>query len=586
MGSYHEPDWAEKPCDDVWKLIEIKGGVEVAKYPLSERSTTVLGRAVEQVHIPLHHLSISRQHARIAFDSQGIPWLKDLQSAHGVTVNKRKLPMAAIGKSESNAHHKGAQGVMLFPGDMLQFGASTRFYLIEGPAHFERGAMQAKLEQQKLERLNNASTEAPTIEQTTDTPQSSFDRSFDDEANRDATTDSNSSRHGSTKTLPMDMEVPEKHRKMFERLNAMKYKLGNLETEDERIRRKGELTDGQEKQLQRNAGAEEKLRNSIADLEETLYDKLYPDNKMNHEPRDSSSESQWEEDDDFFDRTKDRHEQSPIGTEEAESEKSLVTKWKKLFDENETRRKTSLLQAERRMSTLKEELDSLVASGSDDAFFVQNDLQLAEEAKMKVLTAMRDGDVSMGEIEKLLRIVNSKIQWDRETGYIGEGAPPPKTSAKDPTFIMPPPPRPSPSPPLPPSQNQIKKSPEADTKIIMPPPPLPPSGKSMTNEFVMPAPKRKRVVGPSMAPPSTSSSSTFETPSSLPQKPVGTLSFLNSLTSKDPTTTKQGGNNGTKVATSTIGNSTHSAKEDVWQAPKDQDGSGSTKLNAKFAGRY
>ena len=151
-SSYQEPTWAVKPSHE-WTLTEIKGGVEVAQYALHLRATTLLGRAIDLVQVPLHHESISRRHARIAFDVQGIPWLKDLESAHGVTVNKRRLPPeASRGKIEVDDTKKGGRGVMLFPGDTIRFGASTRLYVLEGPPEFERGALQAKMQQQKLER--------------------------------------------------------------------------------------------------------------------------------------------------------------------------------------------------------------------------------------------------------------------------------------------------------------------------------------------------------------------------------------------------------------------------------------------------
>ena len=93
--SYQEPEWAVKPSQGEWYLTEIKGGMEVGKYRLDKRATTIFGRATDMVHIPLNHESASRQHARISFDSQGIPWLRDLKSTHGTACNKRPLPPQA-----------------------------------------------------------------------------------------------------------------------------------------------------------------------------------------------------------------------------------------------------------------------------------------------------------------------------------------------------------------------------------------------------------------------------------------------------------------------------------------------------------
>jgi hypothetical protein len=69
------------------------------------------------------------------------------------------------------------------------------------------------------------------------------------------------------------------------------------------------------------------------------------------------------------------------------------------------------------------------------------------------------------------------------------------------------------------------------------------------------------------------------------KRPVGTLSFLNALSASDP---KKNEITAVQSASKTIAASKipSNPKEDVWQAPKDQDGSGRTKLNDKFAGRY
>ncbi len=105
-AAYQPPTWAVKPTGaKTWRLVEIKTGVQI------DKATTVLGRAADQVDITLAHASCSRRHARISFANTTAgtgtiqqPWLRDLGSAHGTSVNKVKLPATACGKLEDNAN--------------------------------------------------------------------------------------------------------------------------------------------------------------------------------------------------------------------------------------------------------------------------------------------------------------------------------------------------------------------------------------------------------------------------------------------------------------------------------------------------
>eukprot|EP00980_Cylindrotheca_fusiformis_P007097 scaffold1489_cov194-Cylindrotheca_fusiformis.AAC.7 len=591
--SYVEPEWAQKPSDE-WSLTEIKGGMEVTKHKLNVRATTVFGRALDMVHIPVNHESASRQHARIAFDSQGIPWLRDLKSTHGTFCNKRRLPPEVCGKIESNSNKAGSRGIMVYPGDILKFGASTRTYFLEGPPEFERGAMKAKMQQAaKSKTTPTGGTPTSQKELTEDESGSaSWGIPMDDEdVESGATTTTN-------KVLPLDVEVPEKHRKAFDRLNALKYKLANLETEDGRIRRKGELTQGQEKQLQRNAEREEALKRSIVEAEESLYDKLYPETAANQKST-LKSHHHVEEEDDFFDRTK---EQTKDILDEEESEATLVAKWKKIYEQKSHRETNRLPEARKNVSILQRKLLALEAKGDEDAFFVSNDLTLAQETLDKLVSEQQTANNNMEEIEKLLKIVNPKVHSDRDSGFIGEGTP--KRTAREDIVtnssvqsMLPPPARSSPSrktvvdsnsdqfsmpPPSipPPSLRRSAETPdndvhESNTQASMPPP--------------MPPPKRKRVVGPSMPPPQMSLPR--PSPEGLKAGSIGpnssrqksTLSFLSTMTKspKESSDESKKGGEAKKVKKTSL-----DPKQDVWRAPAGQDGSGITKLNAKFAGRY
>ena len=711
---YKEPEWAVQPTSSTsWSLTEIKCGVEIGNHGLSTRATTILGRAVDQVHIPLHHESISRQHARISFDSQGNPWLRDLKSAHGTYVNKRKLPPAAIGKVESNSRQKGARGILLFVGDILKLGASSRYFSLEGPTppqhqpEHDENRLQAKLLQQDKRLLSSSlsksvASESMTTTNTSKDEEISWGISMDDHDDGDSDGDGDNVRTTS-RSIPTDpLKIPEKYRKELDKLNAMKYKLTNLETEDSRIRRKGELTEGQEKQLQRNAERETALRKSIQDKEASLYEKL-------NDTKDKSGKSKsrkalnnvhknnYEEegDDDYFDRTKgdsNKHSNMDSSTEEAESEETLTVKWKKYTEEQNHLQTIALLKVNTRAESLKDILKIMQATGDDEAFFVQNDLQLALEAKTKVESSLAKNSTTMDEIEQLLKVVNPKIHCDRTTGYIGEGrrrpqqqqpllsSPPISSSSSEKqqnsnngdvkiqknndepyttTRTMQPPPM------LPPKQNTnvaaaaaetnsnngsviIQKNndePNTTTRTMQPPPMLPPKQNtavavasaetscntkkfddtsmppppSMQNEPVrttaannnneiiavtMPPPnKRKRILGPVAGPPTkpSQSSSTLSVvarskQSSSKGERIGTLSFLNnsnSTISKVINNTPQNNNESKNVEAGKQQIQKASQQQlsmdstsDVWRAPKGQDGSGRTKLNEKFAGRY
>ncbi|TVY91508.1 Smad nuclear interacting protein [Lachnellula willkommii] len=126
---YHEPPEARKPpAKDVWKLFVFKGSEIVETIELSLRSCWLVGRELAVVDMPAEHPSISKQHAVIQFryiekknefgDRLGRvrPYLIDLESANGTSLNKEEVPASRY--------------LELRDKDMVQFGHSSREYVL------------------------------------------------------------------------------------------------------------------------------------------------------------------------------------------------------------------------------------------------------------------------------------------------------------------------------------------------------------------------------------------------------------------------------------------------------------------------
>ncbi|KAI1820101.1 SMAD/FHA domain-containing protein [Xylaria intraflava] len=126
---YHEPPEARKPSPkDQWKLFVFKGEDIVDTVPLSNRSCWLIGRDLAIVDMAAEHPSVSKQHAVIQFryiekrneygDKLGKvkPYLIDLESANGTSLNSKKAPQSRY--------------LELRDKDMIQFGQSTREYVL------------------------------------------------------------------------------------------------------------------------------------------------------------------------------------------------------------------------------------------------------------------------------------------------------------------------------------------------------------------------------------------------------------------------------------------------------------------------
>ncbi|KAI1277894.1 SMAD/FHA domain-containing protein [Xylaria sp. FL0933] len=126
---YHEPSEARKPSPkDQWKLFVFKGEDIIDTIPLSNRSCWLVGRDVAVVDMVAEHPSVSKQHAVIQFryiekrneygDKLGKvkPYLIDLESANGTSLNSKKVPPSRY--------------LELREKDMIQFGQSTREYVL------------------------------------------------------------------------------------------------------------------------------------------------------------------------------------------------------------------------------------------------------------------------------------------------------------------------------------------------------------------------------------------------------------------------------------------------------------------------
>ncbi|KAJ5772655.1 hypothetical protein N7520_003184 [Penicillium odoratum] len=129
---YHEPPEARKPpAKEPWRLYVFKGDDLLEMVELSERSCWLIGRERAVVDFPLDHPSCSKQHAALQFryiekrneygDRIGKvkPYLIDLESANGSTVNKEQIPAGRY--------------VEVMDKDVMGFGTSTREYVLMLP---------------------------------------------------------------------------------------------------------------------------------------------------------------------------------------------------------------------------------------------------------------------------------------------------------------------------------------------------------------------------------------------------------------------------------------------------------------------
>jgi pSer/pThr/pTyr-binding forkhead associated (FHA) protein len=628
-----------------WSLMEIKSGVEVARHDLSSRPYTLIGRDADACHVVLQHESCSRLHARIAFDNGGVPWLRDLSSTHGTTVNKRKLPAAACGKQEESATctKPGARGVVLYPSDVLQLGASTRLYCLQGPEVFARGAQQLLQKQRDANQKSryasgggsgnsgdNPAAAAAAVDSSDDargydllkqqkqkaqekeeSSGVSWGIDMDDHHQDD---EDESPMAANSLLLDDESKIPERHRKEWDRLRALRYKLENVKEESSRILRKGpreDLTEGQERQLVRNQEREASLQLDIQEKEAVLYRKIFPDQVLAASSSSSSQrQSRYTEEDEVEDRTGEEARRIQEGllvaasgdrrnntNDEAEDEQSLRAKRSLLLEKQGTIQ-ARLAQAQETSSMLKSRINRLQAAGDgEEVFFVQNDLDIATEAISKAQKEQAAVQKLLAQTERWLKIVNPKIDFHETTPTSSSAtmADLPAADLMPAPSIMPPPP---PPPAIKREQSLMaERETEPDAtyavaKDISRPPPMPP-------------PKRPRVLGPSMPPPppSMSTKATDATPvdQKRPRPKGSTLDILSaslsSSSSASHVSQAHTQNAGTSVKSSTsTSNSADKAsavaltldddKHDQWVKPKDQDGSGMTKLNKKFAGRY
>ena len=170
VGMHDVPSWGGPPAAQ-WSLDVIRGGVALEPIDLNaaarrqdaaEGSWVLVGRDADACTLAPQHPSTSRHHAVFQFrasrsgggddnnvsDGNGSEadavntadvtealFLKDLASTHGTLRNK-----SALGSSSGSG---GGAWVELSVGDVLRFGASSRLYIVEGPAAARPDAVES-----------------------------------------------------------------------------------------------------------------------------------------------------------------------------------------------------------------------------------------------------------------------------------------------------------------------------------------------------------------------------------------------------------------------------------------------------------
>ncbi|XP_065829688.1 smad nuclear interacting protein 1-like [Oscarella lobularis] len=124
---YSEPPEAKVPKKR-WRFYPFKGDESLSTLYIHRQSAYLIGRDKDICDIPMHHPSISKQHAVLQYrlvdhekpDGSMVkkvkPYVIDLESTNGTYVNNNRIDPSRF--------------VELFEKDMLKFGFSSREYVL------------------------------------------------------------------------------------------------------------------------------------------------------------------------------------------------------------------------------------------------------------------------------------------------------------------------------------------------------------------------------------------------------------------------------------------------------------------------
>jgi FHA domain len=273
MCSYQPPSWAAVAAPDGYSLEILKEGTIIEKVPLDSKTHYILGRMGGSVDILMEHVSISRHHCCLQFRDDGALMALDLGSSQGSFLNKTKLDKAVY------------QRVNV--GDILRFGASTRMYIVNGPA--EQMPSEYDSENMKAYRVqliqHSAKIEAKKQEvaaagaswgfdEDADNPQSDEEENSEELPDYVKKDDNFDRKHGKKYSAGLaddTSEVKEKDATILGKIRTKERKIQNMQEEIRRIYLKESsqpdgLTDGQSAAVGRNDKRIVELKESIEDL--------------------------------------------------------------------------------------------------------------------------------------------------------------------------------------------------------------------------------------------------------------------------------------------------------------------------------
>ncbi|GMI14473.1 hypothetical protein TrLO_g2454 [Triparma laevis f. longispina] len=560
------PKWCVPPSSG-WYLEALKGGVSRGLLSLgpsgpeapdsfevlpNSSSQFLIGRG-EDCEIEISSPLASRLHSSICFrvlpTGLTLPYIYDCDSSHGVYLNLKETNRLPSKKWSE-----------LYSGDMLQFGecgGTGKVYLLR---HVKGENEGEELDRTKVWSLGGEKGRAvissnAVFESSTNTVNPVQQQQQPETPEPQPL----SLQIENLFTFPTS-DLPKSQWKAHERYLQKHSKLLNLQLEIDRIEAKRDISEnglssGQENTILKNLTKLQTLQSDLDGIEKEIRDAVGAKEKRESGAKKFVSKESgfYDEEEDLFDRTKESKEGGEVIKGGDLGKRAGFLRGRRRVEVGLKRKRGVRGGLVGKRAKAEEDEDEVeVYVKTEEIKGLDREIRVLEDEFEKI-------EKSIKEVEEDLDLVKSgwrEYEYDEDGAKIVAAmappramAPPPKAMAPQPRAI---------EPPAPPKVEKVEEKKGEKRKE----PPSTTMGVALPDTFM------KGMAGGFAGPPPKKAATTVK-------KVPSWVALANKSQSSDPKSEKK-----------IVEKKKNTDKEITWQAPKNQDGSGKTKLNEKFAGRY